>query len=51
MNLVIPLLDSFIHTVLTINVTPFGPLNEALISKYSPYRACSVEVASSVRIC
>ena len=49
MNLVIPLLDSFIHTVLTFNVNPLGPLNEALISKYSPYRASSVEVASSIR--
>ena len=36
MNFVIPLLDSFIHTVFTLNATLLGPVNEVLISKYSP---------------
>jgi len=36
MNFVIPLLDSFIHTVFTFNATLLGPVNEVLISKYSP---------------
>jgi len=36
MNFVTPLLDSFIHTVLTFTVTLLGPPRDARISKYSP---------------
>ena len=51
MNFVTLLADSVIHTLITRNSCPFGPVSAPLIRYLSPYSVVSSNVASSGRSC